>query len=559
MSTTGHESEAINVQGLKASLQKLKTNHIDGKAGKSTTLAGYGITDAYTKSETYTKTEVNGLVDTPHQEYVTVDAYANLPATGSKDTIYRVSNYNGSTSQVDASVYSEYAWDGTQYIFLCVKSQIGEVFDISVYNNNAKYADLAAALGTDGEHVPQSLRKGGMSVKFVWSSDNKYVQYRLMADTFSTILSDWKNDNEIWDSSSFHQDLMFSDEFNNIVGGFKNGHVVSKFPSPYVDNSNKDNLELADKDGNVVFSVKEGYPETKNFDGKELSETVGTLVNDKIQTITVSVADYNNNLKNCFESIFPSKNKHYIVLIPEGTYDIRSYYEDHIYGAGLYVPDYVRLQGIGAKEKIILQYRNTVDEWSVSRSTLNLHEWVEMDNLTIVSQYIRYTVHADTQTSTPYQKYFKITNCSFKHYNGYYSQAWGAGLKANTLCIFENCDFFTDFVNHGDYNVTEKPAFSYHNNGYGYTSSNIILNNCRFTNAGDGAVLAFYGTNAAQSQMMYVTLVGCKLNTYAYIGEYNQGNNGPEAKITGYANVMAQDPIIDVAESYTYSDYIDLI
>ena len=29
--TTGHETEAVNVQGLKASLQKLKTNHIDDK------------------------------------------------------------------------------------------------------------------------------------------------------------------------------------------------------------------------------------------------------------------------------------------------------------------------------------------------------------------------------------------------------------------------------------------------------------------------------------------------------------------------------------------------
>ena len=156
------------------------------KADKATTIAGYGITDAYTK------TEVNGLVDTPHQEYVTVDAYANLPETGSKDSIYRVSNYNGSTSQVDASVYSEYAWNGTQYIFLCVKSQIGEVFDISVYNNNAKYTNLTDALGTNGEHVPQSLRKGGMSVKYVSSSDNKYVQYRLMAQSFSTTESDWQ-------------------------------------------------------------------------------------------------------------------------------------------------------------------------------------------------------------------------------------------------------------------------------------------------------------------------------------------------------------------------------
>lgn len=178
--TLGDAETLISAEQTRAQTAESALN--SGKADKATTLAGYGIADAYTKSETYTKTEVNGLVDSPHQEYVTVDAYANLPATGSKDTIYRVSNYNGSTSQVDASVYSEYAWNGSQYIFLCVKSQIGEVFDITVYNNNTKYADLASALGTDGANVPESLRKGGMSVKFV-QTDDKYVQYRYMSNS----------------------------------------------------------------------------------------------------------------------------------------------------------------------------------------------------------------------------------------------------------------------------------------------------------------------------------------------------------------------------------------
>ena len=183
-------SAAVATETTRA--QAAESTLSSGKADKATTLAGYGITDAYTKSETYTKTEVNGLVDTPHQEYVTVDAYANLPETGSKDTIYRVSNYNGSTSQVDASVYSEYAWNGSQYIFLCVKSQIGEVFDISVYNNNAKYVDLASALGTNGANVPEPLRKGGMSVKFVHSSDNKYIQARCIAQNFTTDITQWQ-------------------------------------------------------------------------------------------------------------------------------------------------------------------------------------------------------------------------------------------------------------------------------------------------------------------------------------------------------------------------------
>lgn len=168
------------------------------KANKATTLEGYGITDAYTKSETYNKTEVNGLVDTPHQNYVTVLTYAALIAIdpGSTDTIYRVSNYDGSVPQVDVTKYSEYAWDGTQYVFLCVKSQIDEVFDISVYNNNATYADLAAALGTDGANVPQTLRRGGMSVKFVHSVDNKYVQFRYMSSSIAvadfTNVANWQ-------------------------------------------------------------------------------------------------------------------------------------------------------------------------------------------------------------------------------------------------------------------------------------------------------------------------------------------------------------------------------
>ena len=136
--------------------------------------------------------EVRGLVSTPHQGYVTVATYSALPAEGSEDTIYRVSNYDGSQSQVNPAVYSEYAWDGTQYVFLRVKDASGEVFDITEYNSNTKYADLAAALGTDGANIPQNLRKGGMSVKFVQSSDNKYIHYNLIANEFTTDVAQWQ-------------------------------------------------------------------------------------------------------------------------------------------------------------------------------------------------------------------------------------------------------------------------------------------------------------------------------------------------------------------------------
>ena len=69
-------------------------------------------------------------------------------------------------------------------------------FDISSYHATggelAKYADLTAALGTDGANIPEGIRKGGMSVKFVQSSDNKYIQARLMADSFTTDVTQWQ-------------------------------------------------------------------------------------------------------------------------------------------------------------------------------------------------------------------------------------------------------------------------------------------------------------------------------------------------------------------------------
>ena len=80
------------------------------------------------------------------------------------------------------------------------------VYDISAAHPDGQgkptpYADLTAALGTGGANIPESLRKGGMSVKFIKGSaqsfDNKYVRYNLLADEFSTDVEDWEEDASI--------------------------------------------------------------------------------------------------------------------------------------------------------------------------------------------------------------------------------------------------------------------------------------------------------------------------------------------------------------------------
>lgn len=71
----------------------------------------------------------------------------------------------------------------------------GSAFDLSAYNAVdgvlVTYADLDAAL-TALNLLPAVYKQGGMSFKFVLTSDNNYVQLRLMADTFTTDITKWQ-------------------------------------------------------------------------------------------------------------------------------------------------------------------------------------------------------------------------------------------------------------------------------------------------------------------------------------------------------------------------------
>ena len=132
------------------------------------------------------------------------NATLNINSTGAKPLYY-----NGQRAGVgntwDTNEIIEVFYDGANYQAYNVAGSNGDgVFDISAYNltdgKPTPYEDLETALGPDGEHVPQSLHKGGVSVKFMQktsqSSDKKYVQYRLMATSFSTNEANWQGVDE---------------------------------------------------------------------------------------------------------------------------------------------------------------------------------------------------------------------------------------------------------------------------------------------------------------------------------------------------------------------------
>ena len=73
----------------------------------------------------------------------------------------------------------------------------GGAYDVSAHNSGATFASLSALLNSENLNtlIPTEIRHGGMSIKFVQSSDNKYVRFNLIADEFTTDVTKWQSEN----------------------------------------------------------------------------------------------------------------------------------------------------------------------------------------------------------------------------------------------------------------------------------------------------------------------------------------------------------------------------
>ena len=106
---------------------------IANKADKATTLSGYGITNAYTKTETDTaiSTAVAGITG------VSFEVVTSLPATGEDGVIYLVSNSGSSPNS-----YDEYIWLSAQSRF----EKIGTTdVDLSGYVQSSEMTTITNA------------------------------------------------------------------------------------------------------------------------------------------------------------------------------------------------------------------------------------------------------------------------------------------------------------------------------------------------------------------------------------------------------------------------------
>lgn len=115
-SALAKKADQSTVENLEDSL----TTEIGKKATKATTIAGYGITDAYTR------TEVDGMVAGTFHFRGEKSAYNQLPTNAKEGDVWQVGD-------------KEYAWDGDSWV------ELGFNIDLSAY---AKTADVAATYAT---------------------------------------------------------------------------------------------------------------------------------------------------------------------------------------------------------------------------------------------------------------------------------------------------------------------------------------------------------------------------------------------------------------------------
>lgn len=85
------------------------------------------------------------------------------------------------------TVFEKFKFDGGPW-------DVSAHFPTAGPNNDGKFT-LAYILTNANTLIPEAWRKGGMSIRFISSFDNKYVEYFLKKNTWSTDVSDWQQIN----------------------------------------------------------------------------------------------------------------------------------------------------------------------------------------------------------------------------------------------------------------------------------------------------------------------------------------------------------------------------
>lgn len=131
------------------------------------------------------------------------------------------------------------------------------IFDVSANNNDAVFESLQALLSNSNLNtlIPTSVRHGGMNIRFIRSSDNKYVQYRYIGTSIDT-------------ANFINTDNWVSVE-DEAVNAVKKLGIESGFNGKYI---------IKDENGNIAFVIDAQGLKARKYNICDANGTViGTL------------------------------------------------------------------------------------------------------------------------------------------------------------------------------------------------------------------------------------------------------------------------------------------
>ena len=320
------------------------------------------------------------------------------------------------------------------------------------------------------------------------------------------------------------------------------------------------------KDGGEISSISAISPvyaqteiENNLIKKEEALNIIDEEINAKGQSIKTYVSvgidkDY-KNLRECFESIMPTRSNNFVVLLDSGTYDIKSlYFENEISESsfkGLFIPDYTELIGLGGKENTILVWDNSGEDKNNRVSTLNIRNVAKLKGVTIKSNRIRYAVHDDFAVRD--EENIRICeDCHFISTDGAMDHCYGAGEKGGANWLFKNCIFecpntMNSFMQHNNIDVSK--------------SSYLEFDNCKFV-----SYVSLSSLNNGTTAINNVVFKGCRGTSFSQrkirLNENSASlyGSGIKYKISGYSNDFTNENVsIDNTDEVDYSDYIDLI
>lgn len=166
------------------------------------------------------------------------------------------------------------------------------IFDVSAHNNGAVFESISALLGNANLStlIPAPVRRGGMTIKFIQgseqSSDNKYVQYRLMAQNFTTNIAQWQGVDD--EPAAGSDNLVKSRGIRTYV---RNG-FFAKDETIISDTSDK--IVFEDDNGNTIVTVddnginannlfKNGIKVLDSNDKTELERSINSIATHELK------------------------------------------------------------------------------------------------------------------------------------------------------------------------------------------------------------------------------------------------------------------------------------